>query len=401
MRTATRGRLTFIAPSATSGDRRRRRRRRQIFAVSRQDARETTVERSPFPLSAFESSSSSVPPAARFLWSTSGQPAPSHGLRALRFDRDWLEAASDKERFEKEMRVRRALLAEDKGSGVVVWSDEASDAVEECLKMAVDWLCERYPKRYAVTEDGCVRVDEWTSERPVKDHRGRDALVLLGHLVQEDLCFMRPQTLDDGSTTYVFNAGAVCFSFDPQKRRDKALRALHAPVPDYESKMSRVVDKIFDSLQVNRPMWRANWAVQNSDEIITTDAPWHPSNRVIGGVDRRAEVRSSFADAKTFADEAHVGYMDPLSALPTQPEDVPKSMFLRVEYETIVRLPRTGYILFTIHTYCDALGEFDEECSTALLRAMRESSAKELDYKSLGHEPLRRVVEEYLTSVTT
>ena len=42
-----------------------------------------------------------------------------------------MEAASDKERFEKEMRVRRALLAEDKGSGVVVWSDEASDAVEE------------------------------------------------------------------------------------------------------------------------------------------------------------------------------------------------------------------------------------------------------------------------------
>lgn len=398
MRAVTRGGFSFTGPSATSPlDR-----RRQVFAVSRQDGRETTVdERSPFPLSAFESSSSSVPPAARFLWSTSGQPAPSHGLRALRFDRDWLEAASDEGRFEKEMRVRRALLAEDKESGVVVWSDEASDAAEECLKMAVDWLCERYPRRYAVTEDGCVRVDEWTSERPVKDHRGRDALVLLGHLVQEDLCFMRPQTLDDGSTTYVFNAGAVCFSFDPQKRRDKALRALHAPVPDYESKMSRVVDKIFDSLQVNRPMWRANWAVQNSDEIITTDAPWHPSNRTIGGVDKRAEVRSRFDDAKTFADEAHVGYMDPLSALPTQPEDVPKSMFLRVEYETIVRLPRTGYILFTIHTYCDALGDFDEECSTALLRAMRESSAKELDYKSLGHEPLRRVVEEYLTSVTT
>jgi len=393
MRSATRGRLTFDGPSATSG---RRRRRRQFFAVSRQDERETTVERSPFPLSAFESSSSSsVPPAARFLWSSSGQPAPSHGLRALRFDRDWLESASDKEKFEKEMRVRRALLANAKENGVVVWSDEASDAAEECLKIAVNWLCERYPERYAVTEDGCVRVDEWTSDRPVEEHRGRNALVLLGHLIQEDLCFMRPQELDDGSTTYVFNAGVVCFSFDPQKRRDKALRALHAPVPDYESKMSRVVDKIFDNLHVNRPMWRANWAVQNSDEIITTDAPWHPSNRAIGGV----EMRSSFDNlSKTFADEAHVGYMDPLSDLPTRPEDVPESMFLRVEYETIVRLPRTGYILFTIHTYLDALGDFDEECSAALLRAMRQSSAKELDYKSLGHEPLRQVVEEYLTS---
>jgi hypothetical protein len=105
--------------------------------------------------------------------------------------------------------------------------------------------------------------------------------------------------------------------------------------------------------------------------------------------------------AAVFADDLHTGYMDPLSALPTTPGEVAESMHLRVEYQTVRRLPdstraTSRWILFTVRTHVDAVDAFDAPTAAALLAAMEHTSAPDLAYKSLGSESLRTAVAAFL-----
>ena len=144
--------------------------------------------------------------------------------------------------------------------------------------MMRDWLCERQPERYVRTPDGGVEIpslDGWRTG-PLESLKGLDALKTCAKLVQEELCLVREETVedlwmscedgegDDGPSTpsparattgrvrlrgvpkgvprgcaagaetarHTFEAGVVCFSFDPRKRHKKTLAQVHAPVPE-------------------------------------------------------------------------------------------------------------------------------------------------------------------------
>ena len=83
-----------------------------------------------------------------------------------------------------------------------------------------------------------------------------------------------------------FVAGVVCFSFDPKKRERKNLSQLHKPVPNYEEKIEMATRRVFDNLlrkmdeDGGQPLFRANWAIQNSSDLISTDLDWHPTEHV-------------------------------------------------------------------------------------------------------------------------
>jgi len=352
-------------------------------------------------------------------------------------------------RWAREMRLRHALIdGNESGSPCVVWDETASSAAEALLPLMCDWLVARYPERYARDEDhGGVflpDLDGWATG-PLGEIKGVDALKTCAKLVQEDLCFVKETTLEEAwdecvdeesfgedqdetetHTQHAFLAGVVCFSFDPEKRRGKTLAGLHRPVPGYEARMRRAVSRVFSKLSTEKPLWRANWALQNNAEIVSTALEWHPSNAKMGGVAERRRFAKSKSreitksaksqregtdDVKmddvvdstfdsTFADTMHVGYMDPLSSLPADPESAGRAMRLRVEYETVTRLPGerdvSRWILFTVRTHMDALERLDDETCAALLEGITSSDADELEYKSLGNEETRGAVVAYL-----
>ena len=426
--------------------------------------------RSPFPLERFASEGAAT--SGRFLWASRGVTAGT-GLRPLDQRRDWFEQdffpeddadrvgrddrddpdvsgrdarddtrerATDREesRWAREMRLRHALIDAD-DPPCVVWDETASRAAEALLPAMCDWLVERYPERYAREEDSdgvrLTELDGWATG-PLERLKGVDALKTCAKLVQEDLCLVKEETLEEawdaagasldddddasffgddavveatdetvpGQTTrHAFRAGVVCFSFDPRKRHGKTLAGLHKPVPGYEARMRRAVSRVFSGLRPEKPLWRANWALQNNAEIVSTALEWHPSNVKMGGVERRARFANAARGTdSTFADEKHVGYMDPLSSLPASAADAGKAMRLRVEYETVTRLPGprdvSRWILFTVRTHLDALERLDDETCAALLRGIDASDAEELEYKSLGNEALRGAVTAYLAS---
>ena len=352
-------------------------------------------------------------------------------------------------RWAREMRLRHALIdGNENGSPCVVWDETASSAAEALLPLMCDWLVARYPERYARDEEhGGVflpDLDGWATG-PLGKIKGVEALKTCAKLVQEDLCFVKETTLEEAweeavdesfgedededeyetetqtQTRHAFRAGVVCFSFDPEKRRGKTLAGLHRPVPGYEARMRRAVSRVFSGLSTEKPLWRANWALQNNAEIVSTALEWHPSNVKMGGVAERSRFANEITRSKsqregmdddvkvddvdtpvdsTFADTRHVGYMDPLSSLPADPEAAGRAMRLRVEYETVTRLPGerdvSRWILFTVRTHMDALERLDDETCAALLKGITSSDADELEYKSLGNEETRGAVVAYL-----
>jgi len=372
------------------------------------------------------------------------------------------EKTPSETRWAREMRLRHALIDDTRDVGCVVWDETAAPAAEALLPAMCDWLVARYPTKYVREADSSgvflPELDGWATG-PLERIKGIEALKTCAKLVQEDLCFVKEETLEEAwdavdesfafgdddddddesrklATRHTFRAGVVCFSFDPRKRHGKTLAGLHRPVPGYEEKMRHAVSRVFSGLTPEKPLWRANWALQNNEQIVSTALEWHPSNVKIGGVAQRARFAkeakesskkaSSTSDAfddtprdddthdevssashprddsdSTFADARHVGYMDPLSALPKDPASAGTGMRLRVEYETVTRLsgPRSvsRWILFTVRTHMDALEKLDDETCSALLIGIEKCDREELEYKSLGNALMRENVTAYLS----
>lgn len=126
--------------------------------------------------------------------------------------------------------------------------------------------------------------------------------------VPEDLCVLVRH--DDG---WRLDAGVVCF---PSVWRigDKVglrLSEVHDPVPAYAEELAARVDRLLDGLRADRPVWRRNWFVHDTDELHLPEPPAPP---------------------------------------PADAVDPPRGLWLRSEHQTLARLPSTGAVLFTIRT---------------------------------------------------
>ncbi len=140
-----------------------------------------------------------------------------------------------------------------------------------------------------------VRVDD-----------GPPALGRLGRLLQEDLLLLAR----DGAE-HVLVAGLLCFpaSWTLAEKMGRPLTRIHRPVPDYAGDLAGRVQRLFDRVPPGRPMWRAN-ALGYADRAL-----YQP----------RAE---------------------------TAPRDISAPVrYVRSERQTVLKLPRTGAVLFAVHTY--------------------------------------------------
>uniref|UniRef100_B8HQ35 DUF3445 domain-containing protein n=1 Tax=Cyanothece sp. (strain PCC 7425 / ATCC 29141) TaxID=395961 RepID=B8HQ35_CYAP4 len=135
-------------------------------------------------------------------------------------------------------------------------------------------------------------------------------LDLAGRLVQEDWVLLR--STPNG---YQLAAGSVCFPlrWDLREKLGKPLSQIHAPVPGYET-IAPPVDHLFDRLKPEYPIWRMNWT------IVATANLFLPP-------DQEPETTEITC--------ANAG----------------ETLWLRMERQTLRRLPQTGYVLFGIHTH--------------------------------------------------
>ncbi|MEE9455030.1 MAG: DUF3445 domain-containing protein [Paracoccaceae bacterium] len=138
-------------------------------------------------------------------------------------------------------------------------------------------------------------------------------IITAARLVQEDLLI-----LENGATEPELTAAVLCFpaSWTLDEKFTQGMRAIHGNVIEYTPDMAKRVHRMFDALRPEQPLWRANFLI--------------------------------YSDADLF---------QPRAAGQDKPRKQGQGGYIRVERQSLRKLPRTGAVVFGIHTYIMALSK--------------------------------------------
>jgi hypothetical protein len=252
---------------------------------------------------------------------------------------DWFEFD---ELYLPEMAEKRRLLTSSYDE--VFAATPVSDAARaEALELIVTALTTHHPDWFS--RDGAELRNHLTGEawKP----GSLDPLDLAGRLVQEDLCLIQ-----NDNAGPVFTAASLCF---PSRWRlldkvGKPLSAVHGPVPFYADRLAAPVDRFMRHLKAGHIASRLNWSLLDDPALFQPGGKWR--------VDRASDITVTNAGSR---------------------------IFLRVERQTLRRLPETGAVLFGIrvHVYpLDSVIDSSDRAAT-LAEAVRALPAEVQHYKSL------------------
>lgn len=226
-------------------------------------------------------------------------------------DGDWLRVD---DAYAGQMALRDRLIAE-RERDVIAVMPGAEAAVEELYATVIAEELPRlgFPRAGdVVTRPDGVRV-RLDPARP---------LATLGHLFQEDFCLM--EAGPDGE--HVLTAAVLCFpaGWTLAEKIGRPLMRIHVPVPKYTDDVGKRVQRLFDAIRPEAPLWRAN------------------------------------------AHHSRAPLFNPLR------EDHPKDMsegampYIRSERQCLIRLPQTRAVVFSIHTYVVRVEDLTPDQSAAL-----------------------------------
>ncbi|MCU1463258.1 MAG: hypothetical protein JWO37_3333 [Acidimicrobiales bacterium] len=259
------------------------------------------------------------------------------GLRRIAAT-SWIDADDN---YEADLVERERVLDAHRDDVVQSLATDASrSACAELLDVLVASL-PGAPAIWARSEGGAVEVvpTGWRLESATTT----DPLDAAAHLVADDLCVLDGETL-------VLLAGAVCF---PNRWRlsDKLGRAvtdIHDPVPRYRDELGDRVTQVLTKLRPDTVLERRNWSILLDPTLHQPE--YAPS--LIEHVD---------------TDAGHIGEL----------------AWVRVERQTLRRLPQSGAVVFGIRTRQRKLTDLGDDDRDRLARAVTELPADMAAYKSL------------------
>ena len=222
---------------------------------------------------------------------------------------DWLRVD---DAFAAQMAYRDELVAT-KAAIVHRIEPDATPAARELLDTVLDALSR--DNRYVVEPTRVARPDG------VVVPLDRDApLRTLGRLCQCDFVLMERR-----GEEHAITGAILCFpaSWSLDDKFGRGLVRVHAPIAKYDDRAARGVQRLFDVIRPETPMWRANW-------LLYADPDLHQPRRETA---RRERPRS----------------------------DGGGPLWMRVERQCLLRLPETQAVVFSIHTYVVRLADLTKE----------------------------------------
>ncbi|MEE9387466.1 MAG: DUF3445 domain-containing protein [Paracoccaceae bacterium] len=198
-----------------------------------------------------------------------------------------------------QMALRDRLIRARAGD-VLAMEPSALAAASELLDQVIDAL--KLDPGYQVSDGAVIRPDG------VKIALNRaEPLATAGRLVQEDLCLMQRR-----GDAHVLTGAVLCFpaGWTLAEKMRRPLIGIHRPVAQYNADTAKRVQRLFDAIKPGRPLWRANGFYYDTPELF---APF-----------TEAEPRPKIS--------AMAGYF-------------------RAERQCLLRLPVSGAVVFSIHTY--------------------------------------------------
>lgn len=268
------------------------------------------------------------------------------GLKPLELD-NWIEVDGH---LIDHLAEKRRLYAEIP-SKVFVEENGTRDAQREVRDFIEAHLLSTFPETYRQTGAGIEIIG---AEGSKADIFSDAPLVAASLLVQEDLILMHR---DDSG--WRLAAGSLCFpsSWSLLEKFGRPLQEIHAPVPGFGpgTRPAELINRMFDGLQ-GQAVERFNWSIQADDAL------YHPLSNV-ERIDRATNRPSRFPDG-----------------------DVNAHAFIRVERQTLRKLPVSRDILFTIRIHLDPLVVLARHPDRATLAASFAAQLLALDEAQLDYK---------------
>ncbi|KAI1329455.1 hypothetical protein F5Y16DRAFT_98996 [Xylariaceae sp. FL0255] len=260
----------------------------------------------------------------------------------------WIELEST---YKTRIAQRKAFY-EKHGKDVLQWLPGSELACKELMEMVLQFLCARYPQYfslYSKRRKGYIFTNKILNTETVIGEQ-HPLLVLLDH-VPEDFAI----TLRDPVTGYYsFRAGIICsaLGWNVDTKIGKELHEIHEVVPDYKEKMQFSMDRYFSKMPVNKPIQRGSWGVEVDEPLYMPPGDPH---------------------------EAYRSYQD--ASLTIQ------RINLRVDWQTLRRLPLSGAIVFNFKALFTPLEEFRTEpyVPSLVLKVLEEGKENLMKYKNTWH----------------
>lgn len=286
------------------------------------------------------------------------------GVQALTNDRI---VDLDPERYLSEMHLKRSLLEADH-TDYVAAPIETRASQWEVLQLLLHNLAQNSPQAFTLTKVGnSYRWHNIFLQEVTTFEMGNDSslpyapLDWVGRQVQEDLLLLQA----DANRALPLVAGQLCFpnAWCLQEKLGKSFLAIHQEVPLFTEKIGRSSQLLLERLKVGRAVWRANWGIKNIPRL----------NLIPQYYDEVAKAQQELT-----------------------PDAIGIRCFFRVERQVLLRLPQTGNILFTIHTYQLPLAILtrDIQYTQTLIGVLQTTPPEVLHYK--GITPFVEMLLSYL-----
>ncbi|HCZ35205.1 MAG TPA: DUF3445 domain-containing protein [Cytophagales bacterium] len=221
-----------------------------------------------------------------------------------------------------EVSLKRKMLTENP-EWYFLANPNTSLAQWEALDLILTGLAKNYPQHFQLSKEG--NLWNWKNFLLNETHTfvwgdsntlPFQPLEWVGRQVQEDLILL--------NADLIVVAGQLCFpsGWSLSDKMNQHFIKVHAPLPQITDNMIQSANKLLERIPAHKPVVRNNWGFRVCDWLDLS-------------------TRQSEAYRKLLQETA--------SSL--QIEDVGEKVFVRVEHQTLSRLPQSNHILFTIHTY--------------------------------------------------
>ncbi len=274
-------------------------------------------------------------------------------------ENDWFEI-NDPNDWAFQLKEKRKLLS-NLHDEIFLAEPSALKASKEVLSLVLEHLPKVHPNYYLRKGDHIIlkthskfKEEQWSVDSSKNNIHPLD---LSARLIQEDLVILLSDKnkLRNDKGLWHIRAGSVAFPsrWNLREKIGKPMDAIHLPVPFYKDQIQEAVNRFFDKMPVKQIYDRRNWSLYDNFELRND------------GNEYNKELKNM---------------------IPINPDNSGERLCLRVERQTLRKLPISGGILFTIRIHLKQLKEIvrSKKYSNKLIKALSSLPPEIIEYKKMG-----------------